>query len=89
MRLLRTLTTAAVLTAAALHAEPVYFSAHGKTFHRSEQCMSLARSTHVYTADRATAEAHGLKPCSICYRPKKAGSKTASAAPSWAKEAQR
>lgn len=75
----------AAITLGALQADTVYMSAHGKTFHKSEQCMSLKRATHVYSADDADAKAHGLHQCAICYRAKKAGS--TSGASSWAKEA--
>jgi hypothetical protein len=78
---------ALAVVATGLHAETVFMSAHGKTFHKSEQCMSLKRATHVYSADDSTAKAHGLHACAICYREHKAG--TASGASSWAKEASR
>jgi hypothetical protein len=58
----------ALTLATGLSAEPVYLTAHGKMYHQSTHCMSLSRAKQVYTADRAQAEAHGLKPCSICYR---------------------
>lgn len=73
-----------VLAAASVHAETVFMTAHGKTFHKAQTCMSLSRATHVFSAERADAEQHGRHACSICYRTKKAGSKTASM--DWAKE---
>jgi hypothetical protein len=75
---------ALVVMAGGLHAETVFMSAHGKTFHKSQQCMSLRRSTHVYSADDADAKAHGLHACSICFREHKAGGSTG--ASSWARE---
>jgi hypothetical protein len=77
---------AAVLSVAA-HAETVYMSAHGKTFHKTTECMSLKRATHVYTAEREAATTHGLHQCTICYREHKAG--TASGAASWATESKK
>ena len=77
------LALAVALTTAA-HAEAVYMSAHGKTFHKSGKCMSLARAQHVYSAERDQATGHGLHQCSICYREKKAGAVTGAA--SWATE---
>lgn len=75
----------ALTLAAGLSAEPVYLSAHGKTYHATTHCMSLSRARQVYTADRAQAEAHGLRPCGICYRTHKAGATArGSAAPAWA-----
>jgi hypothetical protein len=62
-------------------------SAHGHTFHRTEHCMALSRATHIYSADRAQAEAHQLHACGICYR--KAGSaagKKSKGGPAWATE---
>jgi hypothetical protein len=70
-----------------MNAEQVYMSAHGKTFHKSQECMSLKRASVVYSADSDEAKAHGLHACSICFREHKAG--TASGASSWAKEAKR
>ena len=82
---MRKLLLALALAGSMLHAEAVYFSAHGKTFHKSEHCMALSRAAHVYSADRTEAEAHKLHECHICYR--KPGAKKASgAAPSWATE---
>jgi len=57
-----------IAAAVTLHAATVYLSAHGKTFHARQTCMSLSRAKHVYTADRSAAEAHGLHECGICYR---------------------
>lgn len=54
--------------AVGLHAETVYLSPHGKTYHKSTQCMALHRTAHVLSADRAAAEGHGLHQCHICYR---------------------
>jgi hypothetical protein len=73
--LARKVVLALVLTVASLHAETVFLTAHGKTFHKSEHCMALSRATHVYSADRAAAEAHKLHACGICYRA--AGKKSA------------
>lgn len=75
------LIAAALILASSLSAETVYLTSHGKTFHESEKCMSLSRATVKLTADRKQAEAHGLKQCGICYRPKK----TAKAGNDWAK----
>lgn len=66
------LTVATILMAAAMRAETVWFAPNGKTFHASEQCMTLARSKTKLHADKAEAEKHGLKPCGICNRAKKA-----------------
>jgi hypothetical protein len=54
------------LLALSLHAETVYVTAHGKTFHSNRQCMSLAKSNRVLTTDDKTALAHGLHECGIC-----------------------
>ena len=64
---------AAAVLVTALHGETVYFSARGKDFHKDEKCISLARSKGLLHAERKQAEEHGLKPCGICYREKKAG----------------
>jgi hypothetical protein len=52
--------------AISLHAETVYLTAHGKTYHSNPKCMALAKSSHVLTTDDATAIAHGLHECGIC-----------------------
>lgn len=70
-----------VMAGGLLHAE-VFMSAHGKTFHKSQDCMSLKRASVVYSADEAEAKAHGLHQCAICFREHKAGGSSAS---SWAK----
>jgi hypothetical protein len=70
-----------------LHAEQVYMSAHGKTFHKKQDCMSLKRASVVYSADESDAKEHGLHQCAICFREHKAGA--SSSASSWAKEAKR
>jgi hypothetical protein len=72
------------LAASMIHAETVYFTAHGKTFHKSEHCMALSRAKHVYEAERADALAHKLHECGICYR--KASAKKDAAPPAWATE---
>jgi hypothetical protein len=63
---------AIVLATVSLAAEPVYITAHGKTFHKATTCGILARSAKVFQADRAAAESHGLKPCHSCYSVHKA-----------------
>jgi hypothetical protein len=68
------------------HAEHVYMSAHGKTFHKSQECSMLRRASVVYSADEGEAKEHGLHQCGVCFREHKAG--TAGAA-SWAKETKR
>jgi hypothetical protein len=74
--------------AVTLHAETVYLSAHGKTFHARQTCMSLSRAKHVYTAERSAAEAHGLRPCNICFRPKSISAKRSAAGnAAWAAQA--
>lgn len=78
---------ALVVLATGLHAETVYMSGHGKTFHKSEQCMSLRRASVVYSADDSEAKSHGLHQCAICFREHKAG--TGSSAAGWAKETKR
>jgi hypothetical protein len=65
------------------HAGTVYFSEHGKTFHTSEKCMSLARTKRVLHAEEADAVAHGLKACGICQRAKKSN-KTKTGNGAWA-----
>jgi hypothetical protein len=75
-----------VVATGLLHAE-VFMSAHGKTYHKSQDCMSLKRASVVYSADEADAKAHGLHQCAICNRERKTGS--ASGASSWAKESKR
>jgi hypothetical protein len=85
MRGLRACVLAALL-AAGLSAEPVYLSAHGKSFHKTEHCMSLSRAKHVYTAERSEAEKHGLHECSICWRAKKSTSAKQAGGPEWARE---
>jgi hypothetical protein len=74
--------------AVGLQAETVYLSANGKTFHRQTACMALHRSKHVYQAERADAEKHGLHSCSICYREKTSVQRrqTKGANVGWAKE---
>ena len=74
---------ATLLLAASAAAETVYFSATGKTFHKSDACMSLARTQTKLYAERKEAEAHNLKQCGICFRPaaKKKADNSA-----WAKE---
>jgi hypothetical protein len=59
--------------------DTVYVTAHGKTFHKSKDCMSLSHSSAVFPVTREKAEAHGLKPCGMCYRVHKT-------APDWTKE---
>lgn len=76
-----------MLAAASLNAETVFMSAHGKTFHKAQTCMSLSRAKHVYSAERADAEKHGRHACSICYREKKAGASAAGM--DWAHEVQK
>jgi hypothetical protein len=70
---------AATLLAASLSAETVTFTAHGKTFHKDEKCMSLSRANKdkFLHADRAEAEKHGLKACGICYRTPSTSKKSA------------
>ncbi len=65
-RVTRLLLTA--LLALTLQAETVYLSQHGKTYHSRRDCMALARSKRVLTADSKDAEAHGVRPCGICHR---------------------
>lgn len=77
----------AVVATGLLHAETVYMSGHGKTFHKSQECMSLRRASVVYSADESDAKAHGLHQCAICFREHKAG--TGASAASWAKETKR
>ena len=77
--------SAALIASAAAPNDPVYMSAHGKAFHTSRQCMSLAHSQHVYTAVRSEAEAHGMHECSICNH-KKDLKAAAIGASAWAKE---
>ncbi len=54
------------LLASSLVAQPAFFTAHGKTWHSSRDCMALARSKNVLQADSSDAERHGLVECSIC-----------------------
>lgn len=61
----------------------VYLTEHGKTFHRTPECMALARTTKILVTTRPQAEAHGLKPCGICWREKKPAKPGNSG---WAKE---
>jgi hypothetical protein len=72
-----------LLFSLALHAEAVFLSSNGKTYHKTDHCMALARSHKILSAERETAEAHHLRPCGICYRAKKAGA-AKGAANSWA-----
>ena len=60
------------LAATAAAPETVWFAARGKTFHKSADCMVLSRTVDKFHADRKEAESHGLRPCAICYRAKKA-----------------
>ena len=83
MRRTRHIIAIVSLMASALMAETVYVSATGKTFHKATTCMALSQSKHVLQAQRADAEAHGLKPCGICYRVRKASKKANNSA--WAK----
>lgn len=53
---------------ASLHAETVYFTAHGKTYHNRPH---WSHAEVVYHADRKLAEEHGLTPCKTCYKPRK------------------
>lgn len=76
----------ALALASYANAEQVYFSAHGKTFHKSEHCMALSRATHIYSADRAEALAHKLHECGICFRVHKASKQPEASAVGWAKE---
>lgn len=56
-----------VLAAASLVAGPVYFTAHGKTYHTNPQCSGLARSQgHLLEADESVAESHKLHKCTRC-----------------------
>lgn len=72
MTKIRTIVVGLVLaTALFAQGNTVYFTQHGKTFHTNRHCMALSRATAVYSADRAAAESHGLKPCGICNRAKK------------------
>jgi hypothetical protein len=74
-----------IAAAVTMHAETVFLSAHGKTFHARQTCMSLSRAKHVYSADRAAATAHGLHECGICYRARAGKSAKAGAGnASWA-----
>jgi hypothetical protein len=73
--------------ATGIQAETVFMSAHGKTFHKTQECMSLKRASVVYSADADEAKAHGLHQCAICFREHKAG--TSGSAANWAKEAKR
>lgn len=59
------LTLSSIMTA-----ETVYLTPHGKTFHTSRTCMSLAKSPKVLEADDKTATAHGLHECGICAKRK-------------------
>lgn len=83
---MRKLFALAVVATGLLHAE-VFMSAHGKTYHKSQDCMSLKRASVVYSADEADAKAHGLHQCAICNREHKAGA--SSSAAGWAKETKR
>lgn len=70
----RAIRAAAITLALAIgaQAETVYLSAHGKAYHARQSCMALSHTSNVLQAERKDAEAHGLKPCAICYRPAKA-----------------
>jgi hypothetical protein len=63
------------LMASGLVAETVHLTPNGKTFHRTEQCAILKRSTTVLSAEKAVAEQHGLKPCRSCYAVRKANNR--------------
>lgn len=80
---MKTLIVAMLALASIANAGTVYFSEHGKTFHTSEKCMSLARTKRVLHSDEADAIAHGLKACGICHRAAK-GSKTKTGNGAWA-----
>lgn len=45
--------------------EQVYFTAHGKTYHK---IVHWSHAKVVYHAERSEAEKHGLHPCAVCYR---------------------
>ena len=66
----------------ALQAQTVYFTAHGKVYHRY---VHWRHTGPVYTASRATAEAHGLRACKFCWHnaPTAKSSRTGNTA--WAK----
>ena len=54
-------------------AETVYFTAHGKTYHTTTQCLALSHSGELFTSSEADAVSHGLKLCRICHRHTRAG----------------
>jgi hypothetical protein len=78
---------ALLVLATVMNAETVFMSAHGKTFHKRQDCSMLRRASVVYSADDGEAKAHGLHECRICSKEKKAG--TTSGAATWAKETER
>jgi len=68
------LVVAFILAAAgAVQAQTVYFTAHGKVYHRYIHWKHKPGS--VLEAQRAVAEAHGLRPCGFCWRTSKAKAK--------------
>ncbi len=74
------------LLASSIFAQPAYFTAKGKTWHSSRNCMALARSKNVLQADSSDAERHGLVECSICaHRHAGAHAKAKQANSSWGK----
>lgn len=77
-RLLTKYVAAAVLTLVA-HAQTVYFTPNGKTFHTSKDCIALTRSKTIMEADQKEAKAHGLKACGICQRRKSTAAKATTA----------
>jgi len=72
LRSLHLLLLAAMLSLVAVAAETVYLAPKGKTYHAAKTCIALSRTAQILVADRAQAVAHGLTPCRICYRPKRA-----------------
>jgi len=44
------------LLALSLHAETVYITAHGKTWHTNRQCMRLVKSKQILTTDDSPAD---------------------------------
>ncbi len=72
--------------AISLHAETVYLTAHGKTYHSNPRCMALSRAAHVLETDDATAIAHGLHECGICAHRKSKGTASKPDNAGWAKE---
>lgn len=68
---MKRLCTAALMIASIASAETVYITPNGHTFHKTEACAILKRSTKVLHAERSDAEHHNLKPCRSCYAAKK------------------